>query len=48
MTIGYNVPIGDLPTTSKENERITEGDNNIIIGYIFDGWYRDPEFTSKV
>ena len=48
MTIGYNTPIGDLPTTSKENERRTENNNDVIIGYIFDGWYRDPEFTSKV
>ena len=48
MTIGYDTPIGDLPTTSKENERITENNNDVIIGYIFDGWYRDPEFTSKV
>ena len=48
MTIGYDTPIGDLPTTSKENERVTENNNDVIIGYIFDGWYRDPEFTSKV
>ena len=44
IIVNYDTEVGDLPTTSKDSYR--SGDN--LIGYIFDGWYRDSAFTSKV
>ena len=49
ITVPYNTPIGDvLPTTTKENERRTIGDDNVIIGYILDGWYKEDTYENKV
>ena len=49
ITVGYDTPIGDvLPTSSKANERRTVNDENVIIGYIFDGWYREDTYENKV
>ncbi len=49
ITVAYDTPIGDvLPTSSKANERTTVGEENIITGYIFDGWYREDTYENKV
>ena len=48
MTVKPGEPIGSLPTTSKDNERRTVNNKNVLIGFVFDGWYREPTFKNKV
>ena len=49
IVVAYDTPIGDvLPTISKDSERRTINNEDTIIGFIFDGWYREDTFDNKV
>ncbi|MBR4830465.1 MAG: InlB B-repeat-containing protein, partial [Bacilli bacterium] len=46
VRLEYDTPVGDLlPTTTRDGYTDDEG---YIHEYIFDGWYRDEEYSSKV